>query len=121
MLPERNPELPLISLEELSLYSGPKASKRYMAVKSVIFDVSAKKAYNYGKSYHAFTGNDASYSLAKMSHEPEMFNRDKYHWSKDLERGELISMQGWLDFYKSKYPIVGYLKEDVDMLEVKRS
>ena len=53
-----------------------------------------------------------------MDHTEEVvFDRNKLHWAKDLNKEELKVMTDWVDFFKKKYKIVGYLKEDREMLE----
>ncbi|CDW90997.1 progesterone binding protein [Stylonychia lemnae] len=117
--PERKLGLPLISLEELSKYKGSN-SKLYMSVKSVVYDVSQNEVYKQKGGYHVFTGKDSSVALSKMDFKDEFFDRSKLHWRKDLKREELKVLQDWVDFYEERYPIVGYLKEDIEMQEQKK-
>ena len=114
--PPRKSGLPLISLEDLSQYKGD-SSKLYMSVKSVIYDVSQNEVYKKNGGYHVFCGKDASVALSKMDFKDELFDRSKLHWRKGLTRDELKTLQDWVDFYEERYPIVGYLKEDIEMQE----
>eukprot|EP00347_Sterkiella_histriomuscorum_P004340 403360821 len=114
-LPEIKSGLPLFTVEELSQYTGTNP-KLYVAIKSVIFDVSANPVYQHNGGYHMFTGKDSSVALARMDHKDEFFDRENLHWSKVLTKEELKVMMDWADFFEKRYGIVGYLKEDIEML-----
>ena len=65
-LEERDESLPFFSLKELSAYSGKDGSKSYVALKGMVFDVSANEVYDAKGGYNVFAGHDASASLATM-------------------------------------------------------
>lgn len=78
-----------------------------MAVKGVVFDVSAGKAfYGKGSSYHALVGKDASRAVAKMSLDPA----DLTHDVSGLTDEYLEALDNVFDtVYMAKYPVVGYM------------
>ena len=88
-------------------------------MKSIIFDVSNNEVYKENGGYHVFCGHDASVALAKMNFNDEYFDRSKLLWNKDLDKEELVVLADWVDFYAKRYPIVGYIKEEIEEAEEK--
>lgn len=87
-LPQRDPSLPLMTLEELGQHKGD-SSTRYICVKGVIFDVTKNEVYGPNGGYKAFCGYDSTVSLAKMNFNKENFDRSQMYWKKDLTKEEM--------------------------------
>ena len=105
-LEKRDTKLPLIDLKELALKNGQKDTP-WVCVKGVIYDVSANEVYKEKGGYNLFSGKDASYSLATM-----LFDKiDDRDWRK-CTKEQLECLDEWTYYYKDRYKIVGYLKEE---------
>jgi hypothetical protein len=65
----------------------------YLALKSIIYDVTGSPFYEVGSGYHVFTGHDASINLAKMSHEKQFLNK----WGTiTLNKEETTVLEDWV-------------------------
>lgn len=93
------------TLEQLAQFNGSDPSKPiYVAVNRIVFDVSGNPDnYGPGKAYNLFTGKDVSRALAKsiLKHEACVPDID------DIDDEEKQVLNDWVDFYKSRYNIVG--------------
>ncbi|XP_062572945.1 neudesin-like [Saccostrea cucullata] len=78
-----------------------------MAVRGVVFDVSSgKDFYGKGAGYSILAAKDASYAIAKWSLE----EKDMHHDLSSLSDHELEGLDKvFLETYKKKYPVVGYM------------
>ena len=100
---------------ELSNFNGFDLEKIYIAVRGNVYDVSKGRQF-YGPSgpYSNFAGHDASRGLAFNSFESEHVKS----WDqpiddlKDLNEGEIESLDKWEGMFKGKYPCVGRLVPD---------
>ncbi|KAG0377685.1 hypothetical protein BGX24_005624 [Mortierella sp. AD032] len=95
----------IFTKEELAEHDGSKEDGLiYVAIKGIVFDVTAKKAM-YGPSggYHCFAGKDASKALGKSSLKPEDCVADY----SELTEKELKTMEDWYIFFEKRYAIVG--------------
>ncbi|KAG0297128.1 hypothetical protein BGZ96_007679 [Linnemannia gamsii] len=96
----------IFTKEELAQHDGSKGEEGmiYVAIKGIVFDVTAKKAM-YGPSggYHCFAGKDASKALGKSSLKPEDCIADY----SELTEKELKTMEDWYTFFEKRYAIVG--------------
>ncbi|KAI8809719.1 cytochrome b5-like heme/steroid binding domain-containing protein [Cladochytrium replicatum] len=90
---------------ELARYDGTDESLPvYLAVKGVVFDVTAAKSmYVPGGGYHCFAGKDASRALGKSSLEPSECVPDY----SGLDSEEMETLNKWEAHYRKKYPVVG--------------
>jgi len=88
-----------------------------LAIKDVVFDVSSSGTcgfitynplanYRKGASYEIFAGREISVALAKMSFEPKYFNA---YESVKLTQDEINSLEGWTNYMKERYPVVGHI------------
>ena len=112
-LERRNEELPLFSMEELGRQDGHQQTP-WVCLKGVIYDVSTNEEKMYARTggYNLFAGREASCSLATMTFD-KIMSRDWRKCSKD----ELQILDDWIDYYKSKYTVVGYLKEEYESMK----
>ncbi|KAG0060162.1 hypothetical protein BGZ89_012498 [Linnemannia elongata] len=95
----------IFTKEELAEHDGEKEDGTiYVAIKGIVFDVTAKKAM-YGPSggYHCFAGKDASKALGKSSLKPEDCIADY----SELTEKERKTMEDWYVFFEKRYAIVG--------------
>ncbi|KAF9142567.1 hypothetical protein BG015_000749, partial [Linnemannia schmuckeri] len=95
----------IFTKEELAQHDGEKEDGTiYVAIKGIVFDVTAKKAM-YGPSggYHCFAGKDASKALGKSSLKPEDCIADY----SELTEKERKTMEDWYIFFEKRYAIVG--------------
>ncbi|CAG9333266.1 unnamed protein product [Blepharisma stoltei] len=95
-----------LTREQLKEYDGTNG-KTYLACGGIIFDVSESPSYAKGGGYSMFAGRDASVSLAKMSFDKKLL--DMTVEEAELTEGQKESIEGWVEFYTEKYPIVGEL------------
>ena len=84
----------------------------YVALKGLVFDVSANDVYKEGGGYHAFAGRDASVALAKMNFAEELMDPKKTHWSKEgeLDDKQMQVLNDWVAFYEKRYQIIAKLE-----------
>ncbi|KAF9550815.1 hypothetical protein EC957_011362 [Mortierella hygrophila] len=95
----------IFTKEELAEHDGEKEDGTiYVAIKGIVFDVTAKKAM-YGPSggYHCFAGKDASKALGKSSLKPEDCIADY----SELTEKERKTMEDWYVFFEKRYAIIG--------------
>lgn len=108
-LEDKDESLPMISLEELQKHDGMKGSKPWVALKGVVYDVSANEVYDSKGGYNVFSGQDASYSLATM-----LFDKlGDRNWRK-CKKDELECLDEWVYYYKDRYKKVGYLIDEYE-------
>lgn len=102
----QSPEKRDYTREELKKYDGSdKTSPILLAVKGIIYDVSARSEfYGPGGAYSAFSGKDASRALAKGSTEPEVAADPNVD---DLTADEKANLEEWASHYAMKYEVVG--------------
>ena len=110
-LDKRDEKLPLHSLKDLAKHVGGN-EKPWVCLKGVIYDVSANDVYDSKGGYNLFAGKDASFSLATMLFE-KIQDRN---WRK-CTKEQLECLDEWVNYYKDRYKIVGYLKEEYNQLE----
>ena len=104
--------LPAFTHDQLAQYTGTNAAtdnKVYIAIKGVVFDVSAADFYKPGGAYNAFAGHDASVALAKMSKDEAMLDPSKYNWKECLDENEKIMLDNWFNRLSEKYQKVGVI------------
>ncbi|WRX34333.1 Cytochrome b5-like heme/steroid binding domain - like 10 [Theobroma cacao] len=91
--------------QQLSQFNGTDPSKPiYLAVKGVIYDVTAGKSfYGPGGAYALFAGKDASRALGKMSKNEE----DVCPNIDGLSDKEIDVLNDWVKKFEAKYPVVG--------------
>lgn len=109
----KSAETKIFTDEEIANYDGSQEDKPiYMAVKGVVFDVTAGKSF-YGKKapYNVLAGKDATLAVAKMSLQPEDLISDVSSLS-DEDLKELDNT--YEQVYNAKYPVVGYMSYLVD-------
>ncbi|GAB5368943.1 hypothetical protein AAMO2058_001362800 [Amorphochlora amoebiformis] len=96
------------SRKELEYFDGTDGKPIFIALKGVIFDVTAKaKFYGPGAIYGIFAGRDASRGLGKMS--LEMVDVENPH-TEDFTEKDMESLNKWVSRFETKYPVVGSLK-----------
>ncbi|KAF9931871.1 hypothetical protein FBU30_009451 [Linnemannia zychae] len=95
----------IFSKEELAEHDGTGENGTiYVAIKGIVFDVTAKKAmYGPGGGYNCFAGKDSSKALGKSSLKPEDCVADY----SDLTEKERKTMEDWYVFFEKRYAIVG--------------
>lgn len=74
-----------------------------------MYDVSGNKAYDRTGGYNLFAGRDASCALATMA-----FDRINDRNWRDLSKVHLERLNDWTLYFKSKYKVVAYLREEYD-------
>ncbi len=111
---EASQDLPKMTYEELLDYTGDNeatSNKTYLAIKGVVFDVSAAEFYKPGGPYHAFAGHDASVALAKMSKDTETLDPKKFKWQTSLNDQEKEMLENWFKRLSDKYQKVAQIHE----------
>ncbi|KAG2436590.1 hypothetical protein HYH02_011527 [Chlamydomonas schloesseri] len=91
--------------EELLAYDGSDSSKPvYIAVKGVVYDVSASREF-YGKGgpYEAFAGRECSRALAIMKVDAAECNGNLA----DCTEKQLKTLEDWIAKFNTKYTVVG--------------
>ena len=104
---EEDINLPVITLDELSKYNGFDHPKILIALKNIVFDVSASEYYKEGYAYSVFAGRDCSLMLAKWKAEERfanLYNTPFYDALTADERSSLDST--YEETYSKKYPKV---------------
>eukprot|EP01135_Chromosphaera_perkinsii_P006608 Nk52_evm10s554 gene=Nk52_evmTU10s554 len=97
----------IFTKEELAKYNGEDESLPiYVAVKGVVYDVSAKREmYGPDCGYNVFAGKDASYGLGCSSLKPEDAHNDT---SKHTEKQSKV-LNDWASFFQKRYEVVGFV------------
>ena len=113
-LETRDESLPLYDLEELSKHKGGD-SKPWVCLKGVIYDVSANEVYDQKGGYNLFSGQDASFSLATM-----LFDKINDRAWRTCSKEQLECLDEWVHYYKDRYKVIGYLKEEYESDTKKR-
>ncbi|OBA24445.1 cytochrome b5 [Metschnikowia bicuspidata var. bicuspidata NRRL YB-4993] len=96
----------------LSKYDGKNDTKVFIAIKGVVFDVTAGKGfYGPGGPYENFAGRDASRGLALNSFDPSVLTalNEPLDTLADLSLEEKESLENWKLHFEKKYIIVGSL------------
>ncbi|KAG2443810.1 hypothetical protein HXX76_002153 [Chlamydomonas incerta] len=99
----------IFTAEELLAYDGAEASKPvYIAVKGVVYDVSASREF-YGKGgpYEAFAGRECSRALAIMKVDAAECNGNL----EDCTEKQLKTLDDWIAKFNTKYTVVGKAAE----------
>ncbi|CAR26639.1 hypothetical protein ZYGR_0H04570 [Zygosaccharomyces rouxii] len=108
-------ELPVsFTLEQLSQYTGQGESGRILlSVKGHVFDVTEGESF-YGKwgAYRKFAGTDCSNLFGYHMWDVSALGRKCNHDLSGLSEQEMSRVNSWLEYFKGKYPEVGYLEED---------
>ena len=105
--PKRKPKNIFLSPAELSKYDASDPNLPiYIALRGVIYDVSAKRDMygTKGQGYNCFTGRDCSYALAKHSLDEESCKQTDIS---NLTKGEIDALDSWEANYRQKYDAVG--------------
>ncbi|KAF8528539.1 progesterone binding protein [Hysterangium stoloniferum] len=94
--------------EELKKFDGSSPETPiYVAIKGTVFDVSAKRdTYGPGRSYHCFTGKDASRALGKSTLKDEDLLADY----STLDGTQMKVLDDWHSFFIKRYNIVGHVE-----------
>ncbi|GAB6027666.1 hypothetical protein CHUAL_001907 [Chamberlinius hualienensis] len=94
----------LFTSEEFKAYSGEKGL--YLCILGLVYDVSkGERFYAKGKTYHGFTGRDASRSFITGDFTEEGLRDDVM----DLKSQDILQLEQWLDTYKKDYIYKGKL------------
>ncbi|TSY98081.1 Neuferricin [Bagarius yarrelli] len=95
----------LLSLEELSLYTGKEDSKGlYVAILGHVFDVEkGRKHYGPDGGYRFFAGRDASRAFVTGDFTDAGLTDDVL----DLSPSQIVALYDWLTFYQKDYTPVG--------------
>lgn len=125
-LQQDNSSLPVISMQTLADTAASnnndgddgnsKTQRRWIAAQGLVFDVTDSEFYTppHGP-YAILVGKDASMALGKMALKEEyLLNKNAMHWSRDLNPKELKVLQGWVDKFQAKYPVVGHLQQEYE-------
>ena len=86
------PFLKNMTLDELNKY-GPDNERVLLALRGIIYDVSASDFYTKDGAYSLFAGHDSSLNLAKMSHDKSLLNK---YGSYTLDRDEENVLNDWV-------------------------
>ena len=95
--------------DDLKCFDGIHNTNIYISIKGEIFDVTNSDFYKPGGPYHVFAGRDASVGLAKMSHDVEFLDTDRYDWNNCLDEKERKILDDWYDKYTQKYKKIAKL------------
>ncbi|KAF8585867.1 cytochrome b5 [Ramaria rubella] len=102
-----------ITIEQLKQYDGSTPDTPiYVAIKGTIFDVSAKRdTYGPGRSYHCFTGKDASRALGKSTLKEEDLVADY----STLDEKQRKVLDDWHSFFSKRYNVVGRVADQANL------
>jgi len=135
--PFRRAPVGILSTEELAAYNGEGGGRILVSISGRIFDMTRGRDF-YGPEgpYHAFAGSDATYMLGAMSTDsPNRNKRNFGQWDPSwvseysslhptekvpyCENGEFSreTLEGWLNSFVVKYPVVGKLRGFMDVCE----
>jgi cytochrome b involved in lipid metabolism len=84
-------------------------SRAWVCLKGVVYDVTENKMYDRSGRYNLFAGRDASGAIATMTFE-KINDRD---W-RNLSKANLERLDDWCLYFKSKYKVCAYLREEYD-------
>lgn len=107
----------MLKRDELLKFNGGKNMEKkinnsiYLGLNGNIYDVSyhgGDKFYKHEGAYELFAGRDVSVALAKMSFDKK--DIENYNIS-SLNEDEKICLKNWEKKFKSKYPIVGSIRD----------
>lgn len=116
-----------IVLDRLELFSTPKLAeyngqsredkKIYIGVAGIVFDMtSAPDFYGPGAAYAIFAGRDATVNLGRSSLLTSTIGSEAKDVGMTAE--DLECLCSWIAKYKQKYPIVGRIESNSDVLEM---
>lgn len=71
--------------------------------------MSANEVYDAKGGYNLFSGEDASYSLATM-----LFDKINDRNWRECSKEQLECLDEWTYYYRDRYTIVGYLREEYE-------
>lgn len=96
------------TIQQLSLHDGRDESKiLLLSIGGFVFDVSeGHRFYGVGSPYHCFAGRAATRALTISSLDESDITDDV----SDFNEAQTKEMKERIDFYLSKYPVVGYLQ-----------
>lgn len=100
------------SVKELSQYSAESGSERILlSVKGHVFDVTEGSRY-YGKwgAYKKFTGNDCSRQFTRPQWDVSVLGKECSSDLSDSTPTEIARVDSWLQFFRKKYPEIGYVE-----------
>eukprot|EP00210_Caulerpa_lentillifera_P007296 g6975.t1 len=96
-----------LTLAELAQFKGENDSSVYIAVKGIIYDVTAaREFYGPGGNYHVFAGRECARALASMKID-ESYCDDNLE---GLDEKSLKILDDWIKKFTDKYPIIGKVK-----------
>lgn len=108
-------KLPLhFSSDELGRYTGDTTDTPILlAVEEHVFDVSSGSSF-YGPwgPYKKFTGKDCSRLFSCGMWDLQGLNQPCSSSLEGLNDKRLFRVHSWLDFFKKKYPLIGYTKNE---------
>ncbi|GCE98644.1 hypothetical protein ZYGM_001422 [Zygosaccharomyces mellis] len=111
-----NQDLPVVfTLDQLSQYTAQSNSGRILlSIRGHVFDVTEGEAF-YGKwgAYRKFAGTDCSNLFGYSMWDVSALGRKCNHDLSDLSEQEMARVNSWLEYFRRKYPEIGYLKEDL--------
>lgn len=110
---EKHNNLPIpFSADDLSNYGSNSESHRILlSVKGHVFDVtSGSRFYGEWGPYKKFTGRDCSRLFAYPKWDISVLSRDCSHDLSSLTPTELERVDSWLQFFRAKYPEIGYVE-----------
>ncbi|KAL0112207.1 hypothetical protein PUN28_011936 [Cardiocondyla obscurior] len=95
----------VFSATELKVYTNKK-NGLYLSILGLVFDVTrGERQYGPGKSYHAFTGRDASLAFITGEFESSKLTDDV----SSLSPRQIKALDDWLQFYHTNYIYKGKL------------
>lgn len=100
------------TFDELSKYNGESDSERILlSIKGHIFDVTRGSRF-YGKwgAYKKFTGTDCSKLFSYPQWDMSVLGKKCSSDLSDCTATELARVNSWLQFFRKKYPEIGYLR-----------
>jgi predicted heme/steroid binding protein len=94
------------TLEELATFNGCQGGPIFVGLEGVVFQV-APQFYGPGEAYHMFAGREATRALAKSQLDTDLLN--VVDWAAGLTECEKKTLQEWVERFKQKYPVVGWV------------
>ncbi|EDO16606.1 hypothetical protein Kpol_520p28 [Vanderwaltozyma polyspora DSM 70294] len=101
------------NLDDLKAYRGSTEPERILlSIKGHVFDVTKGSSF-YGKwgAYQRFTGTDCTNLFSYSQWDLTAFNDECNPFYKEFTNSQLQRIDGWLEFFRKKYPEIGTVVE----------
>eukprot|EP00803_Ostreobium_quekettii_P004066 evm.model.scf_2139.3 EVM.evm.TU.scf_2139.3 scf_2139:16167-17146(-) len=95
---------------QLRRFDGRRGGAIYVAINSVVYDVSAvedsRKLYGPGCPYSVFAGRECARALACLEVRRALCNANL----RGLDASQMENLEMWVQRFKAKYPVIGMVR-----------